>query len=159
MSNFPTIPPQIISLTFLIFFVVVALCYQVAKYTEAKVRKIYEEERDEFEAQFKSYREKYYDLERSWNKINNRAEIRLERARACERRAEKFRSLYEQCCKEKESLYSIAQNLTEEHRDEAREELYREMELAEVDWGNFTTCDNDGSYMPPNVIDCYKDEE
>lgn len=159
MSNFPAIPPQIITLTFLIFFVVTVLCYQVARYTEAKVRKIYEEERDEFEARFKSYREKYYDLERSWNKINNRAEIRLERARAGERRAEKFRSLYEQCCKEKESLYNIAQDLAEEHRDEAREELYRGMELAEVDLVNFATCDDDGSCIPPNVIHGSKDEE
>lgn len=135
----PNLTPQIITLTLLIFFVVGVLCYQVAKYTEAKMRQAYEKERMALEAQFKSYREKYYDLERSWNKINNRAEIRLERARASERRAEKFRSLYEQCCKEKESLFDIAQNLSEENRDEAREELIKELEVREM-LGEYEVC-------------------
>lgn len=135
----PSLTPQIITLTVLTLFVVGVLCYQVAKYTEAKMRKAYEKERMALEAQFKSYREKYYDLERSWNKINNRAEIRLERARSSERRAEKFRSLYEQCCKEKESLFDIAQNLSEENRDEAREELIKELEVREM-LGEYEVC-------------------
>ena len=135
----PNLTPQIITLTILTLFVVGVLCYQVAKFTEAKMRKAYEKERMALEAQFKSYREKYYDLERSWNKINNRAEIRLERARASERRAEKFRSLYEQCCKEKESLFDIAQNLSEENRDEAREELIKELEVREM-LGEYEVC-------------------
>lgn len=135
----PNLTPQIITLTILTLFVVGVLCYQVAKFTETKMRKAYEKERMALEAQFKSYREKYYDLERSWNKINNRAEIRLERARASERRAEKFRSLYEQCCKEKESLFDIAQNLSEENRDEAREELIKELEVREM-LGEYEVC-------------------
>lgn len=145
----PNLTPQIITLTLLIFFVVGVLCYQVAKYTEAKMRQAYEKERLSLESQFKSYRDKYYDLERSWSKINNRAEIRLERARASERRAEKFRSLYEQCCKEKESLLDIIQNLSEEHKDEVREEIL---------WSNIAGCDDDGSCIPRNVIESMKKE-
>ena len=141
----PNLTPQIITLTILILFVVAVLCYQVAKFTETKMRKAYEKERMALEAQFKSYREKYYDLERSWNKINNRAEIRLERARSSERRAEKFRSLYEQCCKEKESLFDIAQNLSEENRDEAREELIKELEVREM-LGEYEVCNRGKDY-------------